>query len=361
MSLDSKPRSIRSRTVVLLSVSLLAAGLLTLVVPGSSLGKAKGSGNYAMLTASTTQNAFIEMALGAKAAADDLGANLKEAAPTGINPPVEVQMFQAAENTSKDGIAVMTVDPNIFVRPFKDAIGKGIPIVAVDAAPLPASGVTTFVGNSNTNVGESLGRAILTQIPAGTKGEVVMGNDVPGLPLLQQRLDGMKKVLSAARPGLKFLGPYNVGAEPTDNYNHWAALVKAHPNAVAYLAPGDQDAVSMYKIQRQTGKHYLVGACDVDPTALLAVKSGYVYALADPQHWLKGYVAISLLVKAHNTGKPLPKGWFNPGDGLITKANIDQVIARQKDNKSREAFYKAKVTAELKNPSKYIKPLAQAN
>jgi ABC-type sugar transport system substrate-binding protein len=362
MSPDTRLKVLRSRKAVAFAATA-AALAVAVSVPASSTARpaaAKGDGNYAMITASTTQNAFIEMALGAKAAAGHLGVNLKEAAPNGVNPPVEVQQFQAAEHTSKDGIAAMTTDPNIFIRPFADAVKKGIPVVAVDAAPLTGSNVTTFVGNSNTQVGQILGKAMLAKIPVGAKGEVVLGNDIPGLPLLGLRLDGMKAALHAARPGLTFLGPYNTGSEPTQNYNSWSALVKAHPNAIAYLAPGDQDAVSLYKIQKQTGKHLLVGACDVDPTALLAVQQGYVYALADPQHWLKGYIAISLLAQAKDTGKLL-KGWFNPGAGLITKANVGDIIKRQANSGTRNAYYKATAAKELANPAKYIKPLNQAN
>jgi ribose transport system substrate-binding protein len=233
--------------------------------------------------------------------------------------------------------------------------------VAVDAPGLPGSKVATFVGNSNTELGESLGKKMLQKIPASATGEVVFGNDIPGLPLLQARIDGMKKVIQAARPNLKIVGPFNVGAEPTDNYNHWNAVVKAHPNAVAYLAPGDQDAVSFNRIAKQTGKHYLVGACDVDPIALQAVKNGNVYALGDPWHFLKGYMAITFLAGKAQKGKAMPDGWFNPGSGIVDAQNVDQVMNREKSNANRVAFFKATIDKELANPAAYTKPLSAAN
>jgi ribose transport system substrate-binding protein len=321
---------------------------------------AKKKANLAMITASSTQNAFNEMAYGAQVAAQDKNVNLHEAAPNGVNGPKEVQLFQAATQTSSDGIAAMTTTPDLFVRPFSQAVAQKIPVVAVDASPLPGANVTTFVGNSNTEVGQKLVTEMLKKIPANATGEVVIGNPIPGLPLLGLRIDGMKQVLKKERPNLKILGPFNVGTEPTDNYNHWNNLVKAHPNAVAYLEPGDQGAVSFGRIEKQTGKKYLVGACDVDPGALDAVKAGYVYALGDPQHFLKGYVAISLLADNAN-GKKLPEGWFNPGSGIVTAGNVDQIIAREKDNAARKAFYKPLLDKELADPQAYIKPLDQAN
>ena len=115
--------------------------------------------------------------------------------------------------------------------------------------------------------------------------------------------------------------------------------MKAHPNAVAYMDPGDQAVVSLARIEKQTGKKLLVGGADVDPAALAAVQDGRVYTLADPEHWLKGYIAISLLANQAKDGKKMPEGWWNPGGAIITSANIDDIIARQKDNTTRTEFY----------------------
>jgi ribose transport system substrate-binding protein len=358
-------------------VGLLATLPLVLAVAlsgcgGSSSNNSSGSGgggstaaktlNLAMITAATNQNAFQEMAHGAQAFADTTpGINLTNVAPNAINPTQEVQMFQSAMQTSKDGIATMTTDPPSFVRPFSQAVAAGIPVVAVDAGPMPASKVTTFVGNSNTDVGKVMAEQIIKKIPADSTGEVVIGDDIPALPLLSLRIDGMKQVLKAERPNVKILGPFNVTAEPTSNYQNWSSLVKKYPNAVAYLAPGDQDAVSMYRISKQNHKHYLVGACDVDPVALQAVKEGYVEALGDPWHFMKGYIAMWLLEQNGRGKMTLPQGWFNPGEGLITQSNVDQVITREQSNTARLAFFQSTIDKETANPSAYIKPLADAN
>ena len=123
----------------------------------------------AMITATTTQNAFQEMAFGAKAAAGVEGVKLNSAAPNGINGPQEVQLFQAAMQTSKDGIATMTTTPDLFVRPFSQAAARGIPQVSVDTPPPPGSNVDTFVGNDNVEVGQVLANAILAKIPANAR------------------------------------------------------------------------------------------------------------------------------------------------------------------------------------------------
>jgi ABC-type sugar transport system substrate-binding protein len=371
MSRSSRsPHRFRALTAALAAVSLaLALGACGSDSDDSSSGSGGSTSaetakdvNLGMVVATSTQNAMQEMAFGAKAAADGTpGVNLKQAAPNGINGPEEVKLFSATTQTAKDGIAVMTTTPDLFARPFAQAVAKGIPVVAVDAGPLPTSKVTTFVGNSNTELGRTVAEEIIKKIPDDATGEVVLGNDIPGLPLLEHRLAGMKEVLKRERPGLKIVGPFNVGAEPTENYNHWNDLVKAHPGAVAYMAPGDQDAVSFARISKSNGKKYLVGACDVDPAALDALEAGYVEVLGDPWHFMKGYIALKLLAAKAQDGKALPEGWFNPGSGIVTKANVAEIFAREKNNDARVAFFKEEIDKQLGDPSAYLKPMDQAD
>src|SRR4051794_39405819 len=112
--------------VLLAGVMAVALAFGVAACGGSDSSSSSSSGSkktakdvtLAMITATTTQNAFQEMAFGAKAAAGVEGIKLNSAAPNGISGPQEVQLFQAAMQTSKDGIATMTTTPDLFVRPF---------------------------------------------------------------------------------------------------------------------------------------------------------------------------------------------------------------------------------------------------
>ena len=346
-------------------VVLGLAAALTLFAAGcgttSSAGKS-GPLHLAFVYSTTSQNPFEEMAFGAKAGARDAGnVSLDETAPPTIDGSAEVSQFQAAIRTSPDGIAMETLTPDLFVRPLKQAADAGIPVVAVDTAPPAGTPVSLYIGNSNTELGESLAKEIIKHIPVGTTGDVVLGDDIPGLALLGQRLDGVKKVLRQERPTLTVLGPYNSGSEPTDNFNDWNNIVKAHPNAVAYLGAGASDAVSLALIEKDTGRRFLVGSCDPDASALQAVKDGYATALASPEHWLKGYVALRLLAEHARTGKALPQGWWNTGSLIINSANITEIMARQQNEQSRKRWFEAEANRELANPNNYLKPLSEAD
>jgi ribose transport system substrate-binding protein len=308
----------------------------------------------------TTTNFAQEMALGAKAAADDTpGVSLTESAPAEVNGPKQVQLFQAATRTSKDGVAMMTLTPDLFIRPLQTAASQNVPLVAVDVPPPKGteSAVKLLIGNSNTEIGQDLAKALLPKLPADAKGEILIGTDTPGLPVLEQRNAGFKEVMQKERPGVTFL-VFDAKQSPTDNFNTWSAQVKAHPDALAYVGPGSQAAVSLSRIQRKSGqKKLLVGACDLDQVALEGVKDGYVEALISPEHWLKGYLAVKLMADAKQSGKALPEGMWNSGALTVNAENIDAIIARQKDPASRAAYFKDEVAKQLGAQESYLSPM----
>jgi ribose transport system substrate-binding protein len=149
---------------------------------------------------------------------------------------------------------------------------------------------------------------------------------------------------------------FDAKQSPTDNYNTWSAQVKAHPNAVAYVGPGSQAAVSLTRIQKKGGKKLLVGACDLDPVALEGVKDGYVEALISPEHFLKAYIAIALLAAQKQDGKDLPEGVWNTGELTVNSKNIDEILKRQESAEARAAFFKPVADKQLAAPDQYLAP-----
>ncbi|MBE1461945.1 sugar ABC transporter substrate-binding protein [Kibdelosporangium phytohabitans] len=349
----------RLRGIAVALTSLSTVSLLVACGEGGSgspnadgtCGSAGKKLDLAFVYASTTQNPFQEMALGAQAAADDDGnVNLQLSAPTGIDGPKQVSMFQAAARTSKDGIAYQTVTPDLFVRPLNTATDGGVPVVAVDAGPPPGSKVKTFVANSNTKLGELLGEAFVAKNP-NPNGKVLLGNDIPSLQLLVQRLNGVQNVLKAKLPNMTVIGPVDTKSEPTENTVAWRGFVQANPDVDAFIGVGSQDGVALPLIASQTGRKYIAGSADLPPEAMQAVKDGSVlFALSSPEHWMKGYIATHLLIESKRKCKPMPEGWWNSGNLLVEKSNVDQIIARQQSPESRKAWFRKEIDKQLASP-----------
>jgi len=359
MKTDTATRMGAFMTAGLLALTSCSSGDSTTDAGGGGCDTATSKLNLAFVYAATDQNPFQEMALGAKAAADaDGNVKLNEVAPNSVDGPKAVALFQAASKTATDGIAYQTVTPDLFVRPLNEATSDKTPVIAVDAAPPAGTSVKTYIGNSNTALGVLLGEAFVKQNPPAT-GEVVLGNDIPSLPLLVQRLDGVQSVLKSKLPGMKVSGPFDTKSPPTDNYNAWKSLSQAHPEAAAFVGVGGQDGVSLPLIKKQTGRTFLAGSADLPPEAVAAVQSGSIFALSSPEHWMKGYIALHLLIQSKRTCTPLPEGWWNSGNLLVDKSNVDSIAKRQASPESRTAYFQPEIAKQLANPP--LKPLSEAN
>jgi ribose transport system substrate-binding protein len=313
--------------------------------------------HVAFVYETSSENFAQEMSLGAAAAARTLGVTLTNTAPRTASGSQQVRLFHAAERKSADGIALATLFPDLFVQPLRQAASAGIPTVAVDTPPPAGSGVTLFIGNDNFYLGVQLAGALLPKIPAGARGQILIGTDTPGLPVLTARNQGFETTIKKARPKITFVN-FDSTQEPSTNYSAWSSAVQSHPSALAYVGPGSQDAASLSEIEKKTGHHYLVGADDLDPNSLAGVAAGRVQALVSPEHWLKGYIAVALLAQHALKGTPLPTGWWNPGSLVVDQANIGRVMGRQISAASRVAFFQQEAAYELAHPSRYLKPMS---
>lgn len=348
----------------ILSSAAAALTLLTLLAAcgstSTSGGKSAADIHVGFVSETSSLDFATEMADGAQYAANQFGVKAQIVAPPNIDPEKVVSLFQNLERTATDGIAVETLEPDLLVRPEADAVGKGIPVIAVDTVPSAGSKVTTYVGNDNIAAGALLADEAINQIPSTAKGSVVIGIDTPGVPVLTFRFQGMQQEFQRLRPDLTVIGPLDSKQEPQENFDAWTNIIKAHPEGVAFLGVGDTDNTSLARIKQANNGAYLTGAFDLDPTGLQAVQNGVNFGLVDPEHFLKGYVAMRLLIEHALHGTAIPQGWWNPGAVLVTRSNVQAIIARQQTLDTKGTYYKPTFDQQFADPSAYIKPLDQA-
>jgi ribose transport system substrate-binding protein len=300
-------------------------------------------------------NFASEMAAGAQYAANQYHVQAQIVAPPNVNDQQAVQLFQDLTRTARDGIAVETLAPALFVRPEAQAVSAGTPIIAVDTIAPPEANITTYVGNDNLAAGALLADEAIKHIPQNAAGTVIVGIDTPGVPVLVYRFQGIQQEFKSLRPNIQVLGPFDSKQEPQENYNAWNNLVNAHPHALAYLGVGDTDNASLARIKQASHGTYLTAAFDLDPVGLQAVASGVNFGLIDPEHFLKGYVAMRLLIEHALHGTAIPKGWWNPGAQLVMQSNVQSIIDRQASLDTKGKYYQPIIDKEFINPSAQIK------
>jgi ribose transport system substrate-binding protein len=328
---------------------------------GGGSDKSAADLKIAFIAADGSQNFTQEMLEGARAAGDELGVDVQALAPTKLDGPAQVKMFEDAMRTATDGIAIMTLTPDLLTRPESRAVDQGIPVLSVDVPPLPGSNVTAYLGNDNVAAGALLAQAAIDQLKAkGTAtGKAVVASPIPGVAPLDNRAKGMAQAFQEGLPGFTVVGPVASAPDPTGNFSTWSNLVAANSDASVFLDSGDAANASLARINRDAGNKFLTGAFDLNEAGLQAVKDGVNFASADPQHFLKGYLATRLLIENALGKNELPDGWWVSTADLVTKDNVDEIIARQQSRQTRLDWYRPIIDEQMKNPP--IKPLDQAN
>ena len=358
------------RASSLLKYALIAAAMLLLA--SCSLPGSPSSGNsqtpiknpadihVGFISATAGLDFALEMAAGAQYAANQFHVQAQIVAPaTNGDGHEEVTMFQKLAQTAHDGIAVETLAPDLFIQPEANAIKQGIPIVAVDTTGLPGSGVQTFIGNDNVTAGAQLADEAIRHIPVNAQGQVLIGIDTEITPL-QNRALGIQQEFKRLRPGINVVTPFHSQQENAANLAAWQNTISTHNDLVTCLGVGDPDNSSLAQIKQEQHSTYLTGAFDLDPTALQAIANGTNFALVDPEHFMKGYIAMRLIIEHALYGNAIPQGWWNPGSLLVTQSNVQQIIHRQTSLAAKGEFYKSVIDEQFANEAAQIKPMDQA-
>lgn len=347
----------RTRNRVPIGVALASCVLLSL----ASCGQQKSPANPKVAMVITDSKLDFAKEMGDGFAAGSRAAGGVDARVVSLDirggPPQEARFAQLTK-TAHDGIAVETLAPELFAKPLDAAAAAGVPLIAVDAPPVPGSKVALYVGNDNYRLGATLADEAATRLPPNATGTVVLGSPKPGLAPLDLRVKGMRDELAKRLPRVRVLGAFDVQQDESANEAAWQHLVTANPAALAFLGSGAADAFNLAAIRKRTGGRWLAGAFDIEPQSLAAVADGQLFALMSPEHFLNGAIAGELLAQDAKGDSAMPQGWFATPGLAITSANIGEITRRQASGAAREAWFRPKIASMLKERKTYLRPLA---
>lgn len=352
--------TLTSRRIRIGSLALAAVLVGTLAACTSDPGTAEvtdGKGadaiHVAFIGADGSQNFTQEMLKGAEAAAEEFGVDVQILAPTSMDGQAQVRMMEDAMRTASDGIAIMSLTPDLLIRTQAKAVSQGIPVVSVDVPALEGSNVTTHLGNDNFAAGEMLATEAIRHLKEKgvTVGSAVVASPIPGVPTLDLRAEGMKAAFEAALPDFEVVGPVASAPDPTGNFAAWTNLVAANEDASVFMDAGDAGLASLARINRENDGSSLTGAFDLNDAGLVAIAEGINFASGDPQHFLKGYMATRVLIENALGERDLPQGWWVLPTALVTEDKVDAVIKRQAgSNADKLGYFQPQIEELYANP-----------
>jgi ribose transport system substrate-binding protein len=300
-----------------------------------------------------------EMQKGARAAAKELGADLTIAGPSGFDPPQAIAQFNDTIAAGAEGVAMVPYPTDVWQRPLEEAARQdtklatlNVPIVeAAEHAPL-------YVGVNEIDMGRSIARLVLDALGEDRSGDLVVGNCLPGVQVLVDRVDGIKEVMKEEAPEMRVLGDFDTTGDPTSNYAAWESLMIKHKDAAAFAGVCAPDLPSMVKAKERLDVDAVIVGNDFDPEAVRGIDEGIAQGSVGQSPYLQGYVPVRALIEALQRGEDVPAGWIDAGIEVVKPEDVDELTKRAKDDAAYEAHYNARARAVFEDFDAALRPLS---
>jgi ribose transport system substrate-binding protein len=251
----------------------------------------------------THRNVSISFAQG-KAATDDAG---------------EIAAIQDLVAKGVKGIAITPTSPAV-IPALNKAVAAGVKVVLMDNDLPTWKKKTAVVSTNNLKGGTLAGKYLATRLKAGNTLGILQG--VPGVPALDDRVNGMLAGLGALKSKIKVVSKLETDCDQTKGASAAQTMLTANQKLTAiYSACGPPALGAIQSIKNagiKCGGIILVGF-DGLTDEVKAVKAGCESATVAQHPDKIGSLGIATLYAAVQ-GKAVPKK-VDTGTSLITKAN----------------------------------------
>ena len=260
----------------------------------------------------------------AQLAATQMGVTIEFRNPPGGDLSQMARLIDQAIASKPNGIISTVPDEKIVDDPLSNAVASGIPVVIVNSGSAEIAkkiGALRYIGQAEYEAGKAAGEKA-----KGTGvNSFVCVNHFYQHPASHQRCQGFADAL-----GVK-LGDQDMdsGTDPNDVVTRTAAFLKAHPDtqAILTLGPTGADPIIRWVKDQGAANKYFFATFDLSQAIAGAMKEGMIKVAVDQQPFIQGYGAVGVLTNYARFGVLQANDVYS-GPGLITKDNLDQVLAQ---------------------------------
>lgn len=319
-------RSLWASNVARASVVTLPVFLLALVGCGSQADDgAGGAGSpklrIAVIPKGTTHEFWKSVHAGAERAARELGVEAIWKGPQKEDDrEAQIRVVEDFVVKGVDAIVLMPLDKTALVRPAREAVEAGIPVVVADS-DLEYDGRASFVATDNHKGGEMAGAHLATLL--GGKGKVILLRYLEGSASTEEREAGFLAAL-AEHPGIEVLSSnQHAGATKESALRASENLLNAHADVQGIFCPNESAAYAMMRALTDSGRRNGVKFVGFDASEGLVqgLRGGAVDALILQDPVRMGDLALRAAVAAARK-EPVEKR-IDTGVTIATLANID--------------------------------------
>ena len=234
----------------------------------------------------------------------------------------EIAAIQDMVASGVKGIAIAPTSPAV-AKALDKAIKQGVKVVLIDNDLPTWHGKSSVVATDNFKGGVLAGKYIAAHLKAGAKIGVLAG--VPGVPSLDDRVNGMLKGLGSLKDQLKIVSKLETDCDQTKGFAAAQTIFTANPDLKAMYSACGPPALGAD--QALTNAHvdpsgFVMVGYDAQPEEIAQIKSGRENASVAQFPFNIGLYGIQTLWKVVNH-KPVAKN-VDTGTALVTKANASK-------------------------------------
>jgi ABC-type sugar transport system substrate-binding protein len=234
----------------------------------------------------------------------------------------EIAAIQDMVTSGVKGIAIAPTSPAV-VPALKAAEKAGVKVVLIDNDIPNWKGKASVVATNNYNGGVLAGKYIAARLKAGDKLGILAG--VPGVPSLDDRVNGMLAGLGSMKSNLKIVGKLETDCDQTKGFSQAQTILTANPDLKAMYSACGPPAVgadqALDDAHVSPGSFVMVGY-DAQPDEVAQIVKGRENASVAQFPLNIGYLGAKTLW-AVVQGKPVTKS-VDTGTALVTKANASK-------------------------------------
>ena len=296
---------------------------------------------------------------GAEDAGKALDVDVEVVGPSSFEANEAINMFQGMIQKKVDGLVVIPMPGEVWVRPIKEATTAGIPVASANIIS-EGSTADSWFGQDEYQSGVLLATEMQKMLQADGKksGKILAGICKPGVSVLEDRYKGFKKGLEGS--GYTVTDPKDVGTENTANYSAWENQATANPDMVATVGLCSMDIPNLDKLKTRTKGKWLIGGYDLNTETLDGIKKGTTQISLGQHPYLQGYLPVLALVQHLRDKKPMPKTWVNVGTEIVTKANVEALYPRETDHAAETKWYADYIVKNFGDLNTMAKPLPKS-
>lgn len=245
----------------------------------------------------------------------------------------QVRTWKAVLAKNPDGIIATIPDANMFDSLIKEAIDRGIPVIASNIDdPKGAEGNArlSYIGQKLTEAGYMLAKeAITTYYPGGPpapeKLNVLVTVGAPGQVWAEQRKTGIMNFLSEYGVPEGNIDTLDTSMDVSKIQSRVLGYMQGHPKTNLVLSV--QYSVGGYLAAKSLGKEpgeITVAGFDLVPTVLDGVEEGYIAFTVNQQPYLQGYLPVVQLYLMKEKGTSV---WdVNTGMAIVDKESVEEYL-----------------------------------